>query len=142
MTGSHGADEMNAIAYGKKVKLSDDFETALQKTVDALKEQGFGVLTEIDVKKTMKAKIDVDFKRYVILGACNPRLAHQALTAEEDLGLLLPCNVVVYEEDGGSVVSMLDPKMMSTVTENPALADVAKKAGALLDKALAKIKAS
>jgi uncharacterized protein (DUF302 family) len=134
---------MNAITYGKKIKVRDDFETALQKTIAALKAQGFGVLTEIDVKKTMKAKLDLNFKRYVILGACNPRLAHQALTAEEDLGLLLPCNVVVYEQDGGgSVVAMLDPKMMSSVTANPALADVAEKAGALLDKALAEIEAA
>lgn len=133
---------MKSFTYGKKVRLSASFEVALSRTVQALKSHGFGVLTEIDVKKTMKTKIDVDFKKYAILGACNPHLAHEALTAEEDLGLLLPCNVVVYEEDDGATVAMLDPKLMSSVTSNPTLAEVAEKAGALLDEALKEIELS
>jgi uncharacterized protein (DUF302 family) len=133
---------MEKFAYGKKVVVPGSFEGTLEKTVAALKSQGFGVLTEIDVRATMKAKIDVDFKKYVILGACNPRLAHQALSAEEDLGLLLPCNVIVYEQDSGCVVAMLDPEMMSGVASNPALADVAREAGERLDLALAEIGSS
>ena len=108
---------MESFEYGTRVETSLSYEAAVQATVDALKEQGFGVLTEIDVKATLKKKIGAEFKRYVILGACNPNLAHRALQSEESLGLLLPCNLIVYEEGDGSVVSALDPGMMATVTK-------------------------
>ncbi|MCB0168237.1 MAG: DUF302 domain-containing protein, partial [Anaerolineae bacterium] len=98
--------------YGLKTTLDVAYETAIELATSALKAEGFGVLTEIDVKATLKKKLDIDFRRYIILGACNPNLAHQALQTELELGLLLPCNVIVYENDEGqSVVSIVDPIM-------------------------------
>ncbi|MFN8470858.1 MAG: DUF302 domain-containing protein [Anaerolineae bacterium] len=117
--------------------MSVPYGEAIERAKAALKEQGFGVLTEIDVKATMKQKLDVDFRPYVILGACNPPLAHRALTTELDIGLLLPCNVVVYEVDGGSVVEVMDPEAAMGVVGNPALEPIAREAKARLEKALA-----
>lgn len=114
--------------YAFKIKMHHPYEVAVERVVEALKNEGFGVLTEIDVQATLKKKLDVDFCKYVILGACNPPLAHRALTAEQDIGLLLPCNVIVYEEDEGSVVGILDPIAMMGVTENPNLDPVAQEA--------------
>jgi uncharacterized protein (DUF302 family) len=102
--------------YGIEKRLDMGYDQAVEAVTRTLKEEGFGVLTSIDVKATLKAKLDADFKRYVILGACNPKLAYQALTAENDVGLLLPCNVVVYEADSGSVVAAIDPEAMLSVT--------------------------
>lgn len=93
-------------------------------------------LTEIDMKKTLKEKRGVDFRPYIILGACNPPLAHQALTAELDVGLLLPCNVIVYEDEGGSMVKVMDPEAALSVVDVPELADMAKNAKSLLQKAI------
>ena len=114
-----------ATAYGFSVRLPLSYAEAVERVIAALKEQGFGVLTEIDVKATLKQKLDVDFRRYVILGACNPPLAHQALQTNLDVGLLLPCNVIVYEEGPGSVVFIVDPVAMLRVLEDTDLFAVA-----------------
>ncbi len=124
-------------AYGFSKKLDAPYEQAKKKIIAALKEQGFGVLTEIDVKATLKKKLDVDFRRYVILGACNPPLAHQALSAELEIGLLLPCNVIVYEtQDGGAVVSAMNPAAAMGIVDNPALAEVAEQVTGKLQQAI------
>lgn len=121
--------------FGRKVALP--YAEAVERTKAALKEQGFGVLTEIDVKATMKAKLGIDFRPYMILGACNPPLAHRALSAELGLGLILPCNVIVYEaDDGGSVVEMFDPQVGLGLVGNPALEPIAREAKDRLRTAL------
>jgi uncharacterized protein (DUF302 family) len=113
---------------GFLTKLDLPYETVLVKVTDALKAEGFGVLTNIDVKETMKKKLDVDFKKYAILGACNPPLAHKALSARPEMGLLLPCNVIVYEDGDGTIVNIIDPISMMGVVEDPNLAPVAQEA--------------
>ena len=124
-------------AYGFSKKLDMPYEQAVTKATAALKEEGFGVLTEIDVKATLKKKLDADFRRYVILGACNPPFAYQALQAELEIGLLLPCNIIVYEaEDGGSVVSAMNPMAALGVVDNPAMNDVAEQVTAKLKRAV------
>ncbi len=120
--------------YGLRVRLDLRYEQAVEKVTAALKGEGFGVLTEIDVKATLKKKLDSDFRKYVILGACNPPLAHRALSTELEIGLLLPCNVIVYEEGGGSVVSIVDPISMLGVVESPKLEPVASEARARLER--------
>ena len=126
--------DTTAYGFGKNVSLS--YEEAIERTKAALKTQGFGVLTEIDVSKTMKEKLDVDFQPYVILGACNPPLAHKALTAEPEIGLLLPCNVVVHQAEGGARVMAMDPEAALGLVHNPVLAEVAAEAKARLLRAL------
>ena len=113
------------INYGFKKELDLGFEEALEKVTEELKKEGFGVLTEIDVKATLAKKLDVDFPRYQILGACNPPNAYRALLAEEDIGLMLPCNVVVYEKGEGSVVSVIKPTAAMGMIDNPELRQVA-----------------
>ncbi len=128
---------MKEKTYGLFIETNRDFDAALAATTDALKEQGFGVLTEIDVKATMKQKLDVDFRRYRIIGACNPPLAHSALSKELDIGLLLPCNVIVYENDDGSTtVAALDPAAMMGFTGNEALREVSQEARRRIETAL------
>lgn len=118
------AVQQKTYGFGRQVGLS--FQDAVEKTRAALKSEGFGVLCEIDVQKTMKEKLGVDFRPYVIPGACNPPLAHQALESELDLGLLLPCNVVVYEMEGGSMVEAMDPEPVLGIVGNPRLDDIAR----------------
>lgn len=116
-------------SYGFGTTLDVPFDEAVERTTAALKAEGFGVLSTIDVARTMKEKLDVDFEPYVILGACNPQLAHRALTVEHELGLLLPCNVIVHEHDGKSAVAIVDPaQMLGVVGENAELHAVAEEA--------------
>lgn len=106
--------------------MTDDFETTVEKVTEELKKEGFGVLTQIDVQDTLKKKLDVDFRKYKILGACNPHFAHQALLAEENIGTMLPCNVIVQEDKNGNVkVSAVDPVASMMAIENDTLGDVA-----------------
>lgn len=123
--------------YANQLRLNVPYEEAVERVVAALKAQGFGVLTEIDVQATLKKKLNADFRRYVILGACNPPLAYQALQTDLDVGLLLPCNVVVYEDGDGSVVTILDPLKMIGVAEKAELDEVAVEARRRLDDVLA-----
>ena len=114
------------------------FEQALEKVTAALKQEGFGILTRIDVKDTLKRKLDADFRRYIILGACNPLLAHKALTAEPQIGLLLPCNVVVQDApDGGVTVSIADPRAMFSLVNNPRLTPIVDDADQRLRRVIA-----
>jgi uncharacterized protein (DUF302 family) len=113
------------------------YEQAVEQTTAALKAEGFGVLTRIDIQATLKEKLNVDFRRYVILGACNPALAHRALSANLDVGLLLPCNVTVYEEGDGSVVTAVDPlEMLGSLTADPVAHAVAVEAGTKLRRVI------
>jgi uncharacterized protein (DUF302 family) len=126
--------------YGYTAHLRDvSFDEARARIIDALKSEGFGILTEIDVKSTMKAKLDREFRRYVILGACNPQLAHRALEAELGIGLLLPCNVCVWEEEGGSVVSIARPEAMFELVNLNDVQPVAQEADQRLRRALEQI---
>ena len=131
--------------YAFETKVALPYEQAIEKVSAALKEEGFGVLTSIDVKSTLKQKLDVDFRKYAILGACNPPLAHRALSQELGIGLLLPCNVIVYEEEGSgepsTVVSIVDPVAMMEVANSPALASVAEEAQARLRRVAAALAA-
>jgi uncharacterized protein (DUF302 family) len=122
--------------YGFNKTTDYTFEQAIEKVTEELKKEGFGVLTTIDVKETLKKKIDVDFKKYTILGACNPKLAHSALQVEEELGLLLPCNVIVYEKDNKTVVSVFDPNIMAHIIDNPDMKAVAEEVKSKLEKVL------
>jgi uncharacterized protein (DUF302 family) len=129
---------MSATELGITTIINLPYEQAVEQTIAALKEQGFGVLTEIDVQATLKKKLDVDFQRYVILGACNPPLAHKALSADLTVGLMLPCNVVVYENaDGTSTVSALNPMAAIGVVGNPSLDETAVMATAKLTAVIA-----
>ena len=124
--------------YGLSADLNLPFEVAVNAITAALKTEGFGILTEIDVQATLKKKLDVPFRRYLILGACNPPLAYEALQNEREIGLLMPCNVIVYEDDAGkTVVSIADPQAMVAITGAPALAAMADKARNKLARALA-----
>lgn len=123
--------------YGFRATLNVPYEEAIEKATIALKEEGFGILTEIDVKATLKKKLDADFRRYIILGACNPKLAYQALQNELEIGLLLPCNVIVYETDEGhSIISIVDPLSMLGVVENPRLDPIAQEARTRLQRVI------
>lgn len=130
---------MPGLRYGfERTIKGRSFEDVVAGVTAALKNEGFGVLTEIDVRDTLKKKLNVDMRRYLILGACNPQLANQAIGAEPQIGLLLPCNVVVQESAGADVtVSIADPAAMFSLVENPAVAPVAKEADARLRRVMA-----
>ena len=128
---------MDETAYGLRVEVPATYEQAVERTTAALKAEGFGVLTTIDVKQTIKQKLDKDFRKYLILGACNPPLAHRALETELEIGLVLPCNVIVYESGPEkSVVAAIAPLSAMSVVGNPALTPVAQEADQRLRRAL------
>lgn len=116
--------------------LAQPFDAVLTRVPEALKAEGFGVLTTIDVKDTLKKKIDVDFRRYTILGACNPKYAHQALSMSLDVGTLLPCNVVVYEEGGSTVVRAVDPLRSVGALDDPRFQELAKEVRLKLERVI------
>ena len=122
--------------YGFSKTVDMSYEQAIEKVTAELKKEGFGVLTFIDVKETLKQKINVDFKKYAILGACNPPIAHRALQEEEQLGLLLPCNVIVYEKDGKTHVSIFDPMVMTWIMENDQMKPIASEVQEKLQRVL------
>ena len=130
--------------YGFSTTVDLQYDVAVERTREALRAEGFGVLTEIDVRATLKQKLDVDFRPYVILGACNPPLAHEALTAERDIGLLLPCNVIVYaaDEPGRSVVAAMDPVVALALSGNDDIRPLALEVRSRLERALTAIERS
>lgn len=129
---------MTNSSYGLYKQIDLSYDEAVPHVTEALKAEGFGILTEIDVKATMKTKLDVDMGKYIILGACNPGLAHQALQSEQTVGLLLPCNVIVYEDEasGKAGVGILDPSMLVQVSANEGLKPIAKEARERLERVI------
>jgi uncharacterized protein (DUF302 family) len=122
--------------YGISKKVNLKFDEAVGKVTDELKKEGFGVLTTIDVQETLKKKLDVDFKKYIILGACNPPFAYKSLQSEEEIGLLLPCNVIVYEKEGATIVSAFDPMMMMALIDNNDMKPIAEEIKTKLERVI------
>jgi len=122
--------------FTRRIELDASYDDAIGRVKDALKDQGFGVLTEIDVRQTLKDKLDIDVEPQIILGACNPQLAHRALEIDPRTAALLPCNVVVRTEAGRTVVEALDPKLIAEIPGNPALTPIAEEAGQRIQAAL------
>ncbi len=128
---------MKDVVYGLRKELpAVPYRAAVERVAEALKDEGFGILTTIDVKSTLKEKLDVDYKPYVILGACNPELAHRALTADDNIGLLLPCNVVVTETETGSEVAIARPESVLAMADSPDVTPIAKEAESRLRRVL------
>jgi len=131
---------LETTAYGFSRTTNMSYEEAMEKVTEELKKEGFGVLTEIDVKATLKKKLDVDFKKYKILGACNPPYAYKALQHEEQIGLMLPCNVIVYEKDSGeTVVAAIDPIASMQAVQNAELGQIAAEIRQKLKNVIEKI---
>lgn len=128
------------ISYGFKKKISLPFDKALEVVIEELKGKGFGILTKIDVKEKFKEKLGIDFPSYVILGACNPPYAHKAIQAEEDIGLLLPCNVLIYEKEGTTILSIIKPSTAMGMIENEALKQIATEVEAKLKEVFDSVK--
>jgi uncharacterized protein (DUF302 family) len=128
---------MEQTRYGLRRVVEMPYEMALERVRETLGDEGFGILTEIDIREKLQEKLGIDYRRYIILGACNPPLAHRALEAEADIGLLLPCNVIVYDLDGKqSVVAALDPAGMVEMTGNSGLSEIASEARSRLERAI------
>lgn len=128
------------MSYYISTTFDGSFDEAIEKATAELKKEGFGILTEIDVKDTLKKKLDVDFKKYRILGACNPNMAHKALTAEDKIGTMLPCNVIVEEHEDGSVeISAVDPLASMQVVDNEELKTIANQVREMLSKVVSAI---
>lgn len=122
--------------YGIKKELHVSYEEAIEKVKEELSKEGFGVLTQIDVQSTLKKKLDIDFNKYIILGVCNPNLAYQALQCEEEIGLLLPCNVIIYEKEQRTYVSAIDPYTSMSFINNEILLSIAKQVKEKLSKVI------
>jgi len=130
----------NKMSYGFSKKVTLSYEKAIEKVTEELKKEGFGVLTEIDVKETLKKKLEVEFRKYKILGACNPPFAYQALQSEEQIGLMLPCNVIVYESDQGqTMVAAIDPVASMLAVQNPKLEKIASEIQSRLKRVIDRI---
>lgn len=133
--------DITRTVYGFGTTVSLPYETAIEQTRAALKQEGFGILTEIDVRATLREKLDADFEPYIILGACNPQLAYQALQAEHEIGLLLPCNVIVHAHgDGQTAISVMDPEAALGVVGNDEIGPIAAEARERLERALASLR--
>ncbi|HSO94221.1 MAG TPA: DUF302 domain-containing protein [Candidatus Dormibacteraeota bacterium] len=126
--------------YGRTIEIDLPYDEAVVRVREAFKQQGFGILTEIDVRKTLNEKLGLEMEDYIILGACNPQLAHRALDIDRDIGLLLPCNVVVRRKDGRTLVQALDPAIMVSVPERTELQPIADEASRRIDAALAALR--
>ncbi len=122
--------------FTRRIELDAPYDDTIGRVKDALKDQGFGVLTEIDVRQTLKDKLDIDVEPQIILGACNPQLAHRALEIDPRVAALLPCNVVVRTDNGRTIVEALDPKLIAEIPANPALTPIAEEAGQRIQAAL------
>ncbi len=125
--------------YGISKVTGHSFEQAIEKVTEELKKEGFGVLTTIDLKETLKNKIDADIDKYTILGACNPNFAYRGLQAEQELGLLLPCNVIVYEKAGKVYVSAMNPELMTSVSGNEDLSDMSREVKKILENVISRV---
>ncbi len=134
-------DSLKNPAYGRVVGAGLPYESAIERVKSLLKDEGFGILCEIDVAKTLQEKLGVTFRPYRILGACNPTLAHQALSTDGQLGLLLPCNLVVQEEGGNTIVSAIDTRALMSVTKDPSLLPIADEVNERLNRVLDRIAA-